>query len=147
MCPFIFCTSCLGRLWKSNVAFKHKRIIDLENSSLTKITLTQGPLTILFFLLIPFFLLHLSCSGFQEVWSILCLPPMDALPPTTPDMTFAVGMLPAEEWPHLLSPLFYIFGAAVAYWGSTLLRLIMRLVSLILAPLHRYGWTFKHRNI
>lgn len=65
---------------------------------------------------------------------------MDALPPTIPDAAFHKGVAPAEEWPHLLSPLLYIFGAAVAYWGSTLLRLIMRLLSLILAPLHRYGW-------
>lgn len=88
---------------------------------------------------LPVCVLHilLSCSWFQEVWSVLCFPLMDTLPPTTPDMTFHEGVTPAEEWPHLLSPLLYIFGAAVAYWGSALLRLIMRLVSLILAPLHR----------
>lgn len=63
---------------------------------------------------------------------------MDALPPTIPDAAFHEGVAPAEEWPHLLSPLLYILGAAVAYWGSTLLRLITRLLSLILAPLHRY---------
>uniref|UniRef100_A0A8C4NLU3 GPI inositol-deacylase n=1 Tax=Dicentrarchus labrax TaxID=13489 RepID=A0A8C4NLU3_DICLA len=85
---------------------------------------------------LPVYVLHilLSCSSFQEVWSVLRLPLMD-------------GVTPVEEWPLLLSPLFYIFGAAVAYWGSTLLRLIMRLVSLILAPLHRYGWTFKHQSM
>ncbi|XP_049449388.1 GPI inositol-deacylase [Epinephelus fuscoguttatus] len=84
---------------------------------------------------LPVYILHilLSCSCFQEVWSILYLPPMDTLPPTIPDE----GVVPAEEWPHLLSPLHYIFGAAVAYWGSTLLRLLMRVISLILAPLHR----------
>lgn len=69
---------------------------------------------------------------------------MDTLPPTTPDATFHEGVVPSEEWPHLLSPLLYIFGAAVAYWGSALLRLVMRLLSLILAPLHRFVWTFKH---
>uniref|UniRef100_A0A665UVL9 GPI inositol-deacylase n=1 Tax=Echeneis naucrates TaxID=173247 RepID=A0A665UVL9_ECHNA len=46
---------------------------------------------------------------FQEVWSILF-----------------------EEWPHLLSPLLYMLGAAVAYWGSTVLCLIMQGISLIL---------------
>lgn len=66
---------------------------------------------------------------------------MDALPPTHPDAGSPEGVPPGEEWPLLLSPLLYILGAAVAYWGSTLLRLIMRLISLILAPLHRYGWT------
>ncbi|KAA8588344.1 hypothetical protein FQN60_001538 [Etheostoma spectabile] len=85
------------------------------------------------------YILHLllSCNWFQELWSILYLPPMDALPPTTPDATFHEGVAPVEEWPHLLSPLLYILGAAVAFWGSALLRLVMRLISLILAPLHR----------
>lgn len=84
---------------------------------------------------LPVYILHilLSCSRFQEVWSILYLPPMDTLPPTIPDE----GVAPAEEWPHILSPLLYILGAAVAYWGSTLLRLIIRLMSLILASVHR----------
>ncbi|XP_028289611.1 GPI inositol-deacylase [Parambassis ranga] len=79
----------------------------------------------------------LSCSWFQEVWSVLCLPPMDVLPPTSPDMTFHEGVTPAEEWPHLLSPLLYVLGAAVAYWGCTLLSLIIRLISLMLALFHR----------
>ncbi|KAM6978140.1 GPI inositol-deacylase [Tautogolabrus adspersus] len=88
---------------------------------------------------LPVYILHflLSWSCFQERWAMLFLPLMDSLPPTTPDVTFHEGIIPVDEWPHLLSPLLYIFGAAVAYWGSTLLRLIMRLVSLILAPLHR----------
>uniref|UniRef100_A0A3B5BH65 GPI inositol-deacylase n=1 Tax=Stegastes partitus TaxID=144197 RepID=A0A3B5BH65_9TELE len=88
---------------------------------------------------IPVYILHifLSCSCFHEVRSFLYLPPMDTLTPTFPDGTFHEGVPPAEEWPHLLSPLLYILGAAVAYWGSTLLRLIIRLISLILAPLHR----------
>nr|XP_020488861.1 GPI inositol-deacylase [Labrus bergylta] len=88
---------------------------------------------------LPVYILHalLSCSCFQESWAMLFLPLMDSLPPTTPDVTFQEGVIPVDEWPHLLSPLLYIFGAAVAYWGSTLLRLIMRLVSLVLAPLHR----------
>uniref|UniRef100_A0A7N8XGW7 GPI inositol-deacylase n=1 Tax=Mastacembelus armatus TaxID=205130 RepID=A0A7N8XGW7_9TELE len=87
---------------------------------------------------LPVYILHilLSYSGFQEVWSILCLPPMDNLPSTLPDGTFH-SVVPAKEWPHLLSPLLYILGAAVAYWGSTLLCFIIRLFSLILAPLHR----------
>lgn len=74
---------------------------------------------------------------------MLFLPSMDTLPPTIPDGAFHEGEAPGEEWPHLLSPLLYVFGAAVAYWGSTLLRLIIRLMSLILAPLHRYGGSFR----
>lgn len=103
-----------------------KFILDLGNSR----TVTPPPSS-------------LSCSWFQEVWSGLCLPLMDSLPPTTPDATFNEDAVPAEEWPHFLSPLLYIFGAAVAYWGSALLRLMMRLVSLVLAPLHRWSWRVK----
>ncbi|KAM7407872.1 hypothetical protein PAMA_003572 [Pampus argenteus] len=88
---------------------------------------------------LPVFILHilLSCSWFKQVWSILFLPPMDALPPSFPDLTFHEDVVPVEEWPRLLSPLLYFLGAAVAFWGSAILRLIMRLISLILAPLHR----------
>ncbi|KAL6101140.1 pgap1 [Pungitius sinensis] len=88
---------------------------------------------------LPVYLLHilLGCSWFQEVWSFLYLPPMDALPSTQPDVGSPEGVPPVEEWPFLLSPLLYILGATVAYWGSTLLRFIMCLISVILAPLHR----------
>lgn len=88
---------------------------------------------------LPVYVLHLllSCSRIQETWSLLGLPRVDALPPSTPDATFQEGGVPEEVWPHLLSPLLYMFGAAVAYWGGTLLRLLIRLISLVLAPLHR----------
>ncbi|KAG7503173.1 GPI inositol-deacylase [Solea senegalensis] len=88
---------------------------------------------------LPVFILHilLGCSHFQEAWSTLCLPPVDVLPASFPDVTFHESVVPLEEWPHLLSPLLYILGAAVAYWGSSLLCLIIRLISLVLAPLHR----------
>ncbi|KAM9709539.1 GPI inositol-deacylase isoform 2-T2 [Menidia menidia] len=79
----------------------------------------------------------LSCKWFQEVWSLLCFPPMDTLSPTFPDGTSQEKAGSSEEWPHLLSPLLYIFGAALAYWGSMLLRFLIRLISLIFAPLHR----------
>ncbi|XP_028291692.1 GPI inositol-deacylase [Gouania willdenowi] len=85
------------------------------------------------------YILHilLSCGWFQQVWSLLCLPPMDTISSSYPDLTFNEGTVQAEEWPHLLSPLLYIFGAAVAYWGSTLLRFIIGLMSFVLAVLHR----------
>ncbi|XP_058478260.1 GPI inositol-deacylase [Solea solea] len=88
---------------------------------------------------LPVYILHilLGCSHFQEAWSTLCLPPVDVLPASFPDVTFHESVVPLEEWPHLLSPLLYILGAAVAYWGSSLLCLIIRLISLVLAPLHR----------
>ncbi|KAM4561752.1 GPI inositol-deacylase isoform 1-T1 [Fundulus diaphanus] len=78
---------------------------------------------------LPVYLLHilLSCSCFQDF-----LPPEDTIAPTLPE-----GAESAAEWPHLLSPLLYVLGAAVAYWGSALLRVLIRLVSLVLAPLHR----------
>lgn len=78
-----------------------------------------------------------SCSRFQEFWSSLGLPQMDAIPPTYPDASFHEGAAPAEEWPHLLSPLLYVLGAAVAFWGSALLQLLIRLMSLVLALVHR----------
>lgn len=79
----------------------------------------------------------LSCSWFQEIWSLFHLPVIDVLPPTTPDLTFTQDAVPPETWRHILSPLLYVFGAAVAYWGSALLRVAIRLLSLTLAPLHR----------
>ncbi|XP_038125707.1 GPI inositol-deacylase isoform X2 [Cyprinodon tularosa] len=87
--------------------------------------------------LLPVYLLHvlLSCSCLQDISSVLGLPPEDTLPPTFPDGV--EGAESHEEWPHLLSPLLYVLGAAVAFWGSALLRLLIRLVSLFLAPLHR----------
>uniref|UniRef100_A0A3P9C9X6 GPI inositol-deacylase n=1 Tax=Maylandia zebra TaxID=106582 RepID=A0A3P9C9X6_9CICH len=98
---------------------------------------------------LPVYILHiaLSCSCFQEVWSMLFLPSMDTLPPTFLDVAFHEEETPGEEWVHLLSPLLYIFGAAVAYWGSALLRLVIRLISLVLAPLHRYRGSFKHLKL
>ncbi|XP_029936332.1 GPI inositol-deacylase [Myripristis murdjan] len=81
--------------------------------------------------------LLLGCSCFQKAWSILHLPSMDALPPTFPDGTFHEGLAAVEQWPRLLSPLLYVLGAAVAFWGSMLLQLVLRLMSLMLAPLHR----------
>lgn len=94
----------------------------------------------LFFIFIFNFI---SCSQVQEIWSLLGFPPVDTLPPSTPDATFREGGVPKEEWPHLLSPLLYMFGAAVAFWGGTLLRLLIQLISLVLAPLHRYA-SLKH---
>eukprot|EP00066_Takifugu_rubripes_P021894 XP_011611160.1 PREDICTED: GPI inositol-deacylase isoform X1 [Takifugu rubripes] len=85
------------------------------------------------------YILHflLSCSWFQEIWSLFHLPVIDVLPPTTPDLTFNQDAAPPETWRHIVSPLLYVFGAAVAYWGSALLRVAIRLFSLTLAPLHR----------
>lgn len=82
----------------------------------------------------PVYVLHvlLSCSWFQELWSFLFLPQMDSLLPSYPDTTFNEKVAP-EEWPHLLSPLLYIMGAALAFWGGALLRTVNRVMSLILA--------------
>ncbi|KAM6986217.1 LOW QUALITY PROTEIN: GPI inositol-deacylase [Aplochiton taeniatus] len=88
---------------------------------------------------LPVYLLHLllGCDWFQEAWSTLQLPSVDSLPATSPDGTFHEGVALAEHWDRFLAPLLYAFGAAVAFWGSTLLSLFLRLFSLILAPLHR----------
>ncbi|XP_014028444.2 GPI inositol-deacylase isoform X2 [Salmo salar] len=88
---------------------------------------------------LPVYLLHLLLrySWFQDGWSALHLPPLDALPATSPDGTTQEGLPLNEDWPRLLSPLLYVLGAAMAFWGSVLLRLFLRLLSLLLAPLHR----------
>lgn len=88
--------------------------------------------------ILPVYVLHvsLSFSWFEEFWSLLHLPQLDSLTPTVPDSYFTED-LSAEEWPYLLSPLLYVMGAAVAFWGSALLRIAIRVLSLILALLHR----------
>nr|XP_057938755.1 GPI inositol-deacylase isoform X2 [Doryrhamphus excisus] len=85
------------------------------------------------------YILHIifSCNWAKDVCSLLCLPPMDVAPPTIPNGTVHENVTASLEWPHLLHPLLYIFGAAVAFWGSALLQVITRLMSLILAVLHR----------
>ncbi|KAJ3591707.1 hypothetical protein NHX12_006839 [Muraenolepis orangiensis] len=89
---------------------------------------------------LPVYLLHLllGCRPFQDAWWALGLPAMDALPPTAPDrLSPDMEAVPADQWPRLLSPLLYLLGAAVAFWGSALLCLSLRLLSLAMAPLHR----------
>uniref|UniRef100_A0A3P8WAI7 GPI inositol-deacylase n=1 Tax=Cynoglossus semilaevis TaxID=244447 RepID=A0A3P8WAI7_CYNSE len=82
---------------------------------------------------LPVFILHLLL---EDIWSTLGLPAADVLPASSPDTSFREDLPPVEEWPHLLSPLLYMFGAAVAYWGSSLLSLLVQVTSLLLAPLH-----------
>lgn len=65
------------------------------------------------------------------------LPPEDVLPSTPPDEALPDWVESGEEWRHLLAPLLYVLGAAVAFWACALLRLLVRLASLLLAPLHR----------
>lgn len=79
----------------------------------------------------------LSFSCFKQLWTLLALPPIDTLPPTVPDSTTQRGDAPTAEWPHVLSPLLYVLGAAVAFWGSAALRVVTRLLSLVLALLLR----------
>ncbi|XP_037095386.1 GPI inositol-deacylase [Syngnathus acus] len=85
------------------------------------------------------YILHIlfSCSWLKNTWTLLCLPMMDVAPPIFPDTLLDDGTAPCAEWPYLLHPLLYVIGAAVAYWGTVLLRLSTRLLSLLLALLHR----------
>ncbi|CAL1582641.1 unnamed protein product [Knipowitschia caucasica] len=89
--------------------------------------------------ILPVYGLHvlLSCCWFEELWSSLRLPHMDSLAPTVPDSETVSEDSAPEQWPLLLSPLLYVMGAAVAFWGSALLRIAIRVLSLILALLHR----------
>ncbi|KAJ8012436.1 hypothetical protein DPEC_G00042750 [Dallia pectoralis] len=88
---------------------------------------------------LPVYLLHLLLrhSWFQDGWSTLHLPSLDALPSTSPDGTTQEKVPTTEDWARLLSPLLFVFGASVAFWGSALLRLSLWLLSLLLAPLYR----------
>ncbi|XP_008402557.1 GPI inositol-deacylase isoform X1 [Poecilia reticulata] len=81
---------------------------------------------------LPVYLLHILLSCCRDL-----LPPEDALPPTPPDEALPEWAESGEEWRHLLAPLLYVLGATVAFWASALLRLLVRLASLLLAPLHR----------
>ncbi|XP_077436084.1 GPI inositol-deacylase [Vanacampus margaritifer] len=85
------------------------------------------------------YILHIlfSCSWVKNTWSLLCLPLMDVAPPIFPDEVRNDGVVPCAEWPYLLHPLLYVMGAAVAYWGSVMLRISTRMLSLVLAVLHR----------
>ncbi|XP_027878010.1 GPI inositol-deacylase isoform X1 [Xiphophorus couchianus] len=78
------------------------------------------------------YLLHILLSCCRDL-----LPLEDSLPPTPPDEALPEWAESGEEWRHLLAPLLYVLGAAVAFWASALLRLLVRLASLLLAPLHR----------
>ena len=85
---------------------------------------------------------HLRLSWFQEGWTALWLPPVDGLPLSTLDAGGGDAKpsdwpAPEEEWTRLLSLVLCVLGATVAFWGSTLLELVLRLFSLLLAPLHR----------
>ncbi|XP_028847097.1 GPI inositol-deacylase isoform X2 [Denticeps clupeoides] len=88
---------------------------------------------------LPVYLLHLLLrqSWFQETWVFLGLPAVDALPIVSPENLTHDTLVPPEDWPRLLSPLLFVLGATVAFWGSTLMRLSLSFLSFLLAPLHR----------
>ncbi|XP_053351875.1 GPI inositol-deacylase [Clarias gariepinus] len=88
----------------------------------------------------PVLLLHLllRLGWFQEGWSALGLPAVDLLPLTpSEDVSHDVAGGLGQDWPRLVSPLLCILGAAVAFWGSAVLSMSLRALSLLLAPLHR----------
>ncbi|XP_037395467.1 GPI inositol-deacylase [Pygocentrus nattereri] len=88
---------------------------------------------------LPVLLLHLLLrqSWFQESWSTLGLPAVDILPLTPIEDLSQHAAVPDQDWPRLVSLLLCILGAAVAFWGTTVLTLFLRMMSFILAPLHR----------
>lgn len=67
----------------------------------------------------------------------LGLPAVDALPLTPAENSVQNDTVPTEDWPRLLAPVLCLLGATVAFWGSMVMRLGLRLFSLFLAPLHR----------
>ncbi|XP_036417811.1 GPI inositol-deacylase isoform X2 [Colossoma macropomum] len=88
---------------------------------------------------LPVLLLHLLLrqSWFQEGWSTLGLPTVDALPLTPIEDLSQHAAVPGQDWSHLVSLLLCVLGAAVAFWGTTVLSVSLRMMSFILAPLHR----------
>ncbi|XP_026073937.1 GPI inositol-deacylase-like [Carassius auratus] len=82
-------------------------------------------------------LLLLRQSWFQDVWSSLGLPAVDALPLNSAEDLSQDPKAFMQEWPRLLSPLLCVLGASIAFWGSTVLRVFVYFLSFFLAPLHR----------
>ncbi|XP_051998972.1 GPI inositol-deacylase [Xyrauchen texanus] len=82
-------------------------------------------------------LLLLRQSWFNDVWFTLGLPAVDTLPlNSVEDLSQDTKEL-VQEWPRLVSPLLCVLGAAIAFLGSTVLRVSVRFLSFVLAPLHR----------
>ncbi|XP_016389878.1 GPI inositol-deacylase-like [Sinocyclocheilus rhinocerous] len=82
-------------------------------------------------------LLLLRQSWFQDVWSSLGLPAVDALPLNSVEDLPQDPKASMQEWPRLVSPLLCVLGASIAFWGSTVLRVFVYFLSFALAPLHR----------
>ncbi|XP_041120661.1 GPI inositol-deacylase-like isoform X2 [Polyodon spathula] len=69
----------------------------------------------------------LSVGWLQAGWSALSLPPLD-VPPLSEE---------GGDWSPLVSLLLFMFGSAIAYWGSALLGLALSLLSVPLSAIHR----------
>ncbi|MGH0145509.1 UNVERIFIED_CONTAM: hypothetical protein FKN15_040455 [Acipenser sinensis] len=69
-----------------------------------------------------------SVGWLQAGWSALSLPPLD-VPPLSEE---------GGDWSPLVSLLLFMFGSAIAYWGSALLGLSLSLLSVPLSAIHRY---------
>ncbi|RXN29249.1 GPI inositol-deacylase-like isoform X2 [Labeo rohita] len=87
-------------------------------------------------------LLLLRQSWFQDVWSSLGLPAVDALPLNSVEDLSQDPKTSMQEWPRLVSPLLCVIGASIAFWGSTVLRVFVYFLSFFLTPLHRVSGLF-----
>ncbi|KAK1797667.1 hypothetical protein P4O66_008038 [Electrophorus voltai] len=74
---------------------------------------------------------------FQEGWTALGLPDVDMLPLTTTEDISQDAAGSWQYWPHLVSLLLCVLGAAVAFWGSAVLSASVHMLSFLLGPLHR----------
>uniref|UniRef100_A0A4W4DUK2 GPI inositol-deacylase n=1 Tax=Electrophorus electricus TaxID=8005 RepID=A0A4W4DUK2_ELEEL len=86
---------------------------------------------------LPILILHLQ-GWFQEGWTALGLPDVDMLPLTTTEDISQDAAGSWQYWPHLVSLLLCVLGAAVAFWGSAVLSASVHMLSFLLGPLHRY---------
>ncbi|XP_066543052.1 GPI inositol-deacylase [Hoplias malabaricus] len=88
---------------------------------------------------LPVLLIHLLLKQgcFQEGWSTLGLISVDNLPLTPVNDVSQHTTVPAQDWPRLVSLVLCVLGTTISFWGTTVLCVSLRVISFILAPLHR----------
>uniref|UniRef100_A0AAY5EVP5 GPI inositol-deacylase n=1 Tax=Electrophorus electricus TaxID=8005 RepID=A0AAY5EVP5_ELEEL len=84
---------------------------------------------------LPILILHLQ-GWFQEGWTALGLPDVDMLPLTTTEDISQDAAGSWQYWPHLVSLLLCVLGAAVAFWGSAVLSASVHMLSFLLVSRH-----------
>ncbi|XP_057192030.1 GPI inositol-deacylase [Triplophysa rosa] len=115
---------------------KSGRLVGMQEAMSKSLQLHTLELPVLLLMLL------LRQSWFRDIWFSLGLPGVDSLPLNPAEdfsslFTSQDIKASAQEWPRLVSPLLCVLGAAIAFWGSTILRVFVRFLSFVLAPMHR----------